>query len=127
MTMAWCFDDEASAESAAILNMLAKSKAIVPAIWPLEVTNVLLMAERKNRINNAAISTFIELISALPIAIDQGLATLFNTQIFNLMRKHNLSAYDAAYLELALRYSAPIASLDKQLVAAAKIEKVAML
>ena len=127
VVMTWCFKDENSQYSDFILNMLESDTAIVPLIWPLEVTNVLLVAEQKKRISEADSTRFIALLSELPILVDQEPPERMIKEIFALARKHNLSSYDASYLDLAMRKGLPIATLDKNLLAAAKRIKVSIL
>jgi predicted nucleic acid-binding protein len=124
VTMAWCFRDEHTENSAQILHKLSQSKALVPSIWSLEVQNVLNVAERNNRISAANADQFCKLLSSLPIEIDMGFNRLLNDQITALIRTHELSAYNAAYLELALRFKIPLASYDSKLRAAATLAGV---
>ncbi len=127
VVMTWCFNDENRRYSDFILNKLEIATAIVPSIWPLEVTNLLLVAERKKRISEADSTRFIALLSELPIIVDQEPPERMIKEIFALARKHNLSSYDASYLDLAMRKGLPIATLDKNLLAAAKRIKVSIL
>jgi predicted nucleic acid-binding protein len=91
----------------------------VPFIWPLEVANVLLTAERRKALKLAQVTSFLEQLSAWPIQVDTlGVDRAFQ-QILNAARSHNLSTYDAAYLELAVREGLPLATLDKDLRRAA--------
>jgi predicted nucleic acid-binding protein len=73
VVMSWCFQDETNKYSDAVLDCLASTSAYVPAIWPLEVGNVLLVAERKNRLSQADSSRFITLLLDLPIIVEQEL------------------------------------------------------
>jgi predicted nucleic acid-binding protein len=127
VVMTWCFKDENIQYSDFILNMLESFTAIVPSIWPLEVSNVLLVAERRKRISEADSTRFITLLSELPIIVDQESPERMIKEIFALARKHNLSSYDASYLDLAMRKGLPIATLDKNLLAAAKRSEVSLL
>ncbi len=127
VTMTWCFEDEATESAEDSLALLKEMTAIVPPIWSIEVMNVLRVAERKNRINIASADHFIRFLNTLPIILDSGLNHCLNTSILAISRKHSLSAYDAAYLEIALRYNIPLISFDKNLCAAAKKEGVALL
>jgi predicted nucleic acid-binding protein len=120
ITMAWCFADEANDRSDEVLELLKESNAIVPSIWTLEVINVLHVAERKKRITPTQSNTFINLLAALPIEVDMSLNDLPNKQILEISRKYKISAYDAAYLELALRKKVPLFSFDMALCIAAK-------
>jgi predicted nucleic acid-binding protein len=127
VVMTWCFKDDNIQYSDFILNKLENFTAIVPSIWPLEVSNVLLVAERRKRISEADSTRFITLLSELPIIVDQESPERMIKEIFALARKHNLSSYDASYLDLAMRKGLPIATLDKNLLAAAKRSEVSLL
>jgi predicted nucleic acid-binding protein len=127
MAISWCFEDEFTEHSRSVLLKLKNSKALVPHIWFLEVLNVLHVAERKERIRAEQSEHFIKLFSSMPIEADCGLSGSFNKKVLYLARKHHLSAYDAAYLELALRCNAPLASLDKHLCTVAKKEGIQLL
>ena len=70
VVMSWCFIDETNKYADAILNRLTKATAYVPSIWPLEIVNVLLVAERKNRLSEADSTRFITLLTQLPIIVD---------------------------------------------------------
>jgi predicted nucleic acid-binding protein len=118
VTMAWCFEDEATDDSDAILDRLAHDEAVVPGLWEFEVTTVLLVAERRGRITEAQAARFLELLTQLPIRIDGS-----PTDAKGLLaagRRHDLSAYDAAYLVLAERLAAPLATLDDKLATASR-------
>ena len=71
VVMSWCFKDESSRYADTILDSLVESTAVVPSIWPLEVVNVLLAAERRNRLGEADSVRFITLLSQLPIYVEQ--------------------------------------------------------
>lgn len=118
ITMTWCFEDEATAASDAVLDQLVQERAVVPAIWSLEVTNVLLVAERRRRLSEAQVSRFTELLSQLPIDTDD--APTDTTAVLALGRRHRLSSYDASYLALAERRGIALATLDGQLTMAAR-------
>ena len=123
----WCFADEATAESWAILELLQTARAQVPALWLWETANVLVEAERRGRISPAAIRTFLGLLEALPISVDQPSTASAWHDTLALARSHRLTSYDAAYLELALRRGLPLASRDQALQAAARAEGVPLL
>ncbi len=120
MTMAWCFDGEATPYTDGIRDRLGEAKAFVPALWPFEVANVILIGERRNRLDRARSLRFINLLSRLPIVIDELLTGRVFADVVALARDHRLSGYDAAYLELALRRSLPLATLHQKLAAAAR-------
>jgi predicted nucleic acid-binding protein len=119
LTMAWCFEDEATVAAAEIQDRLVDEAAVVPAHWFLEVTNVLAVAERRKRISPADSTQFVTLLAALDIQADDNAPVRAFDHILPLSRNHGLSSYDAAYLDLALRRSLPLASLDDDLRRAA--------
>lgn len=120
VAMTWCFGDETNPYSEAVLQDLADTGAVVPSIWLLEMANVLLVAERRKRISKAQSRRFVELLQTLPIAVDDVSAARAWDGLLSLAREQQLSAYDAAYLELAMREGLPIATLDAALRKAAK-------
>lgn len=124
VVMAWCFEDETSRYTEAILDSLEVSTAFVPSIWPLEVGNVLLVAEREKRLSEADSARFIALLTELPITIEQEPPERMLKEILALAREHQLSSYDVSYLDLAMRKGLPIATLDNGLIAAAKRSQV---
>lgn len=119
VTMSWCFEDEITKYTQGVLNSIKSHTPIVPNIWPLEVSNVLAVAERKKRMTNLQIHTFLEDLACLPIQIDNSTNDRVFGSILTLARQQQLSTYDAAYLELAIRHNALFATLDKQLKKAA--------
>jgi predicted nucleic acid-binding protein len=127
LSCAWCFADEANAEAWAILERLQTHQAHVPALWLWETANVLVQAERRGRISPAAIRTYLGLLEGLPISVDQPSTASAWHDTLALARSHRLTSYDAAYLELALRRSLPLASRDQALQAAARAEGVPLL
>jgi len=120
VALCWCFENQATKYTEAIFEMLAGGEeASVPFIWPIEVTNVLVTAERRRDLKPAQVTSFTEELSAWPIQVDTvGLDRAFQ-QILSAARFHRLSAYDAAYLELAIREGLPLATLDNDLRKAA--------
>ena len=119
MVMSWCFKDESSHYADMVLDKLMETTAIVPTIWPLEVVNVLLVAERKKRLSPSDSIRFLTLLYQLPISVKHEQAAPM-TELLALARTGNLSSYDASYLDMAMRNGCPIATLDKQLIEAAK-------
>jgi len=120
VVMSWCFKDETNQYADAVLEKLSETTAIVPSIWPLEVVNVLLVAERRKRLKQADSVRFITLLSQLPIVVEHEWPEKMMTDLLALGRAKNLSSYDASYLDLAMRKDCPIATLDKKLMDAAK-------
>ena len=124
VVMTWCFENEKSIYADEVLNRLGKGCAIVPSVWPLEVTNVLLVAERNQRISESDSVRFLELLRCLPIVIEQEPPSRILGEVMALAREYRLSSYDASYLDLAMREGVPIATLDKKLSKAAARSKV---
>jgi len=125
VTMAWCFEDEATDDTDAVLDKLQGDEAVVPPLWQLEVTNVLLVAERRARITEAQATRFLDLLLRLPIRVDASQTDV--PAVLAAGRRHGLSAYDAAYLVLAERLAAPLATLDHKLITASRNAGVPLL
>lgn len=126
VVMSWCFDDESNPYADKVLDHLEKSHAIVPAIWPLEVGNVLLVAERKKRLTKSASMRFLTLLAQLPIIVEQETPDRMLKEILNLARDFSISTYDASYLDLAIRRGIALATLDNGLIDAARKCNVAL-
>ncbi len=124
IVMSWCFEDEENSYAEDVLESLEFAQALVPAIWPLEVGNVLLVAERKKRLSQAAVVRFLALLDGLPITVEQETRERMLKEIVSLAREHGLSTYDASYLDLAMRLDLPLATQDTSLAKAAKKCKV---
>jgi predicted nucleic acid-binding protein len=117
--MSWCFKDETNNYSDTVLDRLIESAAVVPSIWPLEVVNVLLVAERQKRLSESDSIRFLTLLSQLPIVVEYERPEMMK-ELLALARSNNLSSYDASYLDLAMRKGFPIATLDNRLIKAAR-------
>jgi predicted nucleic acid-binding protein len=123
---AWCLKDDNSAKADRYLQILRTGQAVVPSLWVAEMVNVLLTAERRRRIDGADVELAIQLLNQLPIFVEsQETGSMVN--VYRLALQHRLSAYDACYLELARRHRLPLASMDRELRAAAKSAKVRLL
>lgn len=127
VVMSWCFQDEASKYADVVLGFLEKGTAYVPAIWPLEVSNVLLVAERKKRLSQADSAYFISMLFELPIIVEQESPERMLSEILALAREYKLSSYDASYLDLAMRKGLPLATTDMNIIAAAKKSRVSII
>jgi len=103
-----------------VLDSISTAVAIVPTLWRLEVANVLLVSEKRNSITPAASAVFIDQLQSLPITLDSQTTNRVFGDTMAIARQNNLTSYDAAYLELALREELPLASLDSDLLKAAK-------
>lgn len=121
LALAWGLPDEASTRADRVLERLASEGVIwVPALWWYEVANALITAERRSRISEADRMALTQLYKHLPIQTDAHLTVHTIHQIQSLAIAHRLSAYDASYLELAMRKGIPLATLDKPLTEAAR-------
>ena len=125
--MPWCFSDEQTSESEALLDRLSHEDVFAPALWALEVINTLDVAERKGRITSATTDAFIARLRRMKVILDHDLEGRAFSEITKLTRRHKISAYDASYLELAIRLRIPLASRDEKLKSAAKNAGVALI
>jgi predicted nucleic acid-binding protein len=114
------FPHERDAYSQSVLDALVTESAVVPNLWHLEVANTLLVGERRKRSTEANTVQWMSFLASLPIVVDEQTHVHSFRAITTLGRSHNLSAYDAAYLELAMRRGLPLATLDDKLKNAAK-------
>ncbi len=120
VALAWCFADERSPASLDLLDRVAQSGAHAPQLWPVEALNGLLSAERRRRITIAERHALMTFLQDLPITIDAGTADRAWRETAHLAASYNLTAYDATYLELALRLGLPLATNDAALISAAQ-------
>lgn len=119
IALAWCFTDEQGDYPRSVLDALATQTAIVFHLWHLEIANVLLVGERRNRCSQADTAHWLAFLAGLPIVIDHETDARSWHETLHLARAYALSAYDAAYLELAIRRGLLLATLDTKLKAAA--------
>jgi predicted nucleic acid-binding protein len=119
MALAWCLDDEADARADAVLARIGSEDAITSAVWPLEVANGLRSAERRGRIDEGELPAARQLLVALPIQVEELPLARALADVLPLARALAISAYDASYVDLALRHGVPLATLDEQLTRAA--------
>jgi len=108
--VAWIFRDERSDYADRVQSSLIQSEAVVPWIWPYEVTNALIVAERRGRIESDTVASQLALLDRLPVTIDQ--TSPATERIAELAQRYQRTAYDALYLELALRHGLAVATLD---------------
>lgn len=118
VALAWVLGDESDSYADSILSSLPGSTILVPSHWPLEVTNALLVAERRRRTNPADTTRALALLGSLPIEIDHRTGEAAPSQTLSIARSYALTVYDAAYLELCLREGLPLATIDAKLAAA---------
>ncbi len=115
VALAWCFPDEASEYADAVLVALEGRTVIVPAVWALEITNAVLVAERRKRMKQQDVRRFVELLGGLTIIEHSQTVADTVSHVLLLAREYNLSAYDAAYLDVAVQQGAPLATQDSAL------------
>ena len=121
IALTWCFPDENTALAEYVASLFAHgATAIVPSFWPHEVLNALLVGEKRKRISQENIQSFLNDLAMLPIVLQQSPAGIVFSRIQSLSRQHRITAYDAAYLDLALDRNLPLATLDDDLIAACK-------
>jgi predicted nucleic acid-binding protein len=121
VALAWCFEDEHTRQVMDLLDRVAETGAFAPSLWPLEALNGLLMAERRRRIHAARRERLAGFLRALPVTLDIETVDHAWTTTVRLAERHRLSVYDAAYLEVAQRRKLPLATLDVDLIRAAKV------
>ena len=127
VTMAWCFEDERTAATDALLERVIADGAQAPALWPVAVCNVPLSAVKRKRIPADAVSVVAQRIAALPITVDAASADIVWSNTLQLAQRYALTSYDACYLELAQRKALPLATLDAGLRKAAVAAGVAVI
>ncbi len=124
VTLAWVYSDETTAPVLQIFELLSQGGAWVPGLWRLEVANVLEMGVRRKRHDKNFRDATLADLAQLPIQVDSQTDQQAWSATLRLAEKHQLTLYDAAYLELALRRNLPLATLDEDLRRAAEKEKV---
>jgi predicted nucleic acid-binding protein len=128
VTLSWCFEDEATPWTDSLLDRLRNSDQIlVPAHWPTEISNGLLMALRRKRIQPDRPALFWDELAILPVEVEPPLSPDQAKAVLVLSEQHGLTVYDAAYLELAKRKGLPLATQDSALLRAAPLENVLLI
>lgn len=122
VTLSWCFADEATPRSLEIRSQLTSERAIVPPLWSYEVANALTVAARGIRVTHETAVAMVQQIVSLPIDTSEVLRD--PTVLIDLARDHELSVYDAAYLQLAIISDVPLATFDDRLARAARVAGV---
>jgi predicted nucleic acid-binding protein len=114
--LTWCFPDEHAALAQHVADRFKRGDtAVAPPFWPHEVLNALLVGEKRKRISKELARNFLADLARLPVALQQSPARVVFDRIQHLSREHGLTAYDAAYLHLALDTELPLATLDEEL------------
>jgi len=118
--------DKASSQVNRFFSEHSDSRSLhVPMVWWYEVTNVLCVAERRRILKEVDVRKITGLLSGFPMETDDARGFPYISRLYEVARTYGLSSYDAAYLELAMRIDAQLATLDKELVAAASASGVA--
>jgi predicted nucleic acid-binding protein len=120
ITIAWLFEDEADDAAIAVAEAVAEHGALAPSLWHYEVGNVLLAAERRGRCSSDFVMSSLGRLGMLAVAIDSDGGSHRWADTLALARVEGLTVYDAAYLELAIRENASLATRDRELIAAAR-------
>ena len=128
VSLAWCFADEATPYTEALLNRLANGEEVaVPLHWLLEILNGVIRAKRKGRVTDPIVQGFLSSLLSFQIAVDGESGFVLLNAIRDLAERYGLTSYDAAYLELAIRLKLPLATLDSDLRKAAQAENVSLI
>ena len=127
LAMAWCFEDEVTPRTEALLDRTETDPVVVPLHWALEVTNVLRTAVKRGRLTEARSLQKAAALMSLSVRYDSLTHQLAFTSTYQLAQKYKLTSYDAAYLELAIRLGADLATTDDGLIHAAKKAGVILL
>jgi predicted nucleic acid-binding protein len=117
VSIAWLFQDQADDYTEAALSALAHKGAVAPKWWPIETINVLLVLERRGRLRSAQAAQLLRHLQRLPVQLKNTHSSV--SELHSLAHKHNLTSYDALYLDVALATGLPIATRDKRLRQAA--------
>jgi predicted nucleic acid-binding protein len=121
VVLTWCFPDENAGLAQHVAHRFKQGDtALAPSFWPHEVLNALLAGEKRKRISKEMIRSFLDDLAVLPVTLEQIPAGIVFDRVQSLSRKHGLTAYDAAYLDLALENGLALATLDEALVRACK-------
>ncbi len=124
VVLSWCLADEVDPLAQRALQLTIEQGAVAPRVWPYELWNALLVNERRGRLEEADTRTTLLDLGQMRIELDAGHD---DRNVLDLARRHHLTAYDAAYLEVAVRLRLPLATLDRRLQAAAAAEGARLL
>ena len=124
VVLAWCLEDEAQPLADRAMRRVTEEGAVAPAIWWYELRNALISNERRGRLSAADTRDNLADLAKMHILLD---SNHDETTILDLARRHRLSAYAAAYLEVAMRRGLPLASLDRRLREAARKDNIELL
>ncbi len=127
VTLAWLYKQETTIVVDFLFERLRRQDAWVPSLWWLEIANSLQMGLRRQRLTRSERAEYLDLLRKLPLHTDNQTTENAWTRTLALSDRHGLTAYDAAYLELALRRKLPLATLDRELRQVATVENVILL
>jgi predicted nucleic acid-binding protein len=119
----WAFPDEGHPAAGLAMARIRTEEAVVPSLWWFEIRNILVVNERRKRIDESGSTAFLRELSRLPVKVD---LEPNEAGVLRIARTYHLSVYDASYLELAARTGFPLATLDKALASAALEELVTL-
>jgi predicted nucleic acid-binding protein len=126
--LSWLFPDEENEWSKALVRGLREeNRIVVPAHWPVEISNGLLVGCRRKRIKSEQIPEFLDQLAKLPVEIESAMPLADAKRVVTLAEKHSLTVYDAAYLDLAQRRNLALGTLDRALSKAAQAERITLL
>ncbi|MBT9333186.1 type II toxin-antitoxin system VapC family toxin [Paracidobacterium acidisoli] len=125
--LSWCFKDEQSPESLEVLKLARRRAIFVPSLWHVEMANILGSSFRKQRLNEIDLKIALRMFAVLELHTDTVYPHISSSVLMPLMQAYSLTAYDAVYLELALRLNLPLATLDANLAAASRQAGITLL
>lgn len=120
----WLLPDERDPSAMRAYARLLEEPAMAPSLWWFEMRNLFVASERRGRITSEKTEEALSLLSELPIELDH---VCVESVLLHFARRHGLTVYDAAYLELAQRFALPLATLDRALASAARAEHVPLI
>ena len=127
IALTWCFKDEETAETRHVLDLASASQIFVPALWHFEMTNILGLGLRRKRISETELAEAVERMAALGLIVENHIWPGDANSMLSLMERHKLTGYDAAYLHLAILKQLPLATLDRELSRAARMEGLSLI
>jgi predicted nucleic acid-binding protein len=127
LALSWVFDEEETERSREVLHRILDDVVVVPSVWPLEVANAVLIGLRHSRFTEEDAASFVDALSGFDVDVDEQAHRVAFVALVPLAQELGLTSYDAAYIELALRRDAPLATFDAGLARAARAAGVELL
>jgi predicted nucleic acid-binding protein len=128
IVLAWCFPDENSSLAQHVANLFKRGDtAVAPSFWPHEVLNALLAGEKRKRISESLVRSFLDDLSSLPVVLQEVPSAIVFDRVQQSTRKYGLTAYDAAYFDLAEHSGLHLATLDEDLTKACRKARVRLI